>query len=197
MSKCFPVVCLSASRYTAGGSARRHAFNYVPGSGDDHEAWAPEGFGPAIFWNHKERLLASSRSDLPKLMQDLLLERTAVVPKTSPATVDWVGKTGVGLSYSLAVPQEFACMRIELHPSGTDANPERSEKTIRLAVPTRTKDHYGYFMGQAETIVEKCLASLRSGKRVLLAMDGASGKNGQDVGVGLALCVLCACSQLS
>lgn len=33
------VLCVSASRVTAGGSAERRAgFNYVPGSGDDHES---------------------------------------------------------------------------------------------------------------------------------------------------------------
>ncbi|KAK9894753.1 initiator tRNA phosphoribosyl transferase, partial [Cystobasidium minutum MCA 4210] len=68
----YPVICLSASRYTSGGSSERYgSFNYVPGSGDDHEGWVPPGFGPEHFWANRGKILASPREDLYGVMQSL------------------------------------------------------------------------------------------------------------------------------
>lgn len=89
------MICVSASKQVKEGLERRtNGFAYVQGSGDDHELWgqvrlkfdsasypsvlclltAPyhQGLTPSIFWQHKDRLLLSNRSNLENLVAQLV-----------------------------------------------------------------------------------------------------------------------------
>ncbi|KAI0774826.1 initiator tRNA phosphoribosyl transferase [Trametes elegans] len=91
---CIPVICLSASQQVGDGLERRsHGFSYVQGSGDDHELWGM-GLTPHLFWSHEDKLLNSTREDLPALVAELVAQskaRTAndtwTVPPTAIAAV--------------------------------------------------------------------------------------------------------------
>ncbi|KAL7277741.1 hypothetical protein ACG7TL_008680 [Trametes sanguinea] len=67
-----PILCVSASRQVEDGLERRsHGFAYVQGSGDDHELWGM-GLTPDIFWANKERLLRSTREQLPSVVEEVV-----------------------------------------------------------------------------------------------------------------------------
>ena len=54
-----PLILLSASAVTSDDiHSQHHSWQYIQGAGDDEEAWA-EGLSPALFWKHKEFILAS------------------------------------------------------------------------------------------------------------------------------------------
>ncbi|TCD69514.1 hypothetical protein EIP91_007444 [Steccherinum ochraceum] len=66
------VVCISASKQVAEGVERRSSgYAYVQGSGDDHELWGM-GLTPQIFWEEKDNILDTTRSDLPDLVSELV-----------------------------------------------------------------------------------------------------------------------------
>ena len=186
----FPVICLSVSRYTSGGSAERHGFNYVPGSGDDHEAWAPEGFSSALFWENKDRLLSASRLDLPALMHGVQLKWSSHAANSANSVI-CIGKTLISMAYDMALMHGEDALHIRISKCDLSAEDASNARALHLSLPTGTKDHLIYFTANIDHVVNATLASLRNGKRVVLHIDPETGKSGEDVAVGIALATLC------
>ena len=63
------MVCCTASRWVKGSEASDSG--YIQGAGDDSESWS-HGLTPAIFWHHKQRLLATSEELLSEVIQKLV-----------------------------------------------------------------------------------------------------------------------------
>ena len=99
-----PVICVSASTPLSGHGHRRthdeqsedvgvqglpelsasRTYSYVPGAGDDEEAWS-RGLTPALFWRHRAQLLRSD--DLLAAIDALVAPQRAAVDGTlSPAS---------------------------------------------------------------------------------------------------------------
>lgn len=68
-SDFYPVVCCTASRWVKGSEASESG--YIQGAGDDSESWS-HGLTPAVFWHHKQMLLATSEELLPEVIQKLV-----------------------------------------------------------------------------------------------------------------------------
>lgn len=185
----FPVICLSASRYTSGGSAERlDGFNYVPGSGDDHEAWAPQGFTPAMFWAHKAPLLAASKSDLPRIMQGMAKHFIRKDQPTGQNRIVWIGKTGIAISNEIYPKAGSQVYTVTLRAGQSDSQKEADvTSTTDLTVPHGSKGHLRFFTTCIGAINDPCLAALRQGRTVILQIDPLTGKDGEDLAVGIAL----------
>lgn len=194
-SQCHPVVCLSASRFTSGGSSERQgSFNYVPGSGDDHEGWAPEGFSPADFWTHKIRILQASRSDLPSVVARIIAEAAGTRGRSANA-IQRIGQTpiAIGIPFSGSVCEPEGCISIVAEQE-EQILPQQSslprDRPIIVAVPQAVKKHHSRFraeMDKVDTHVDKrLLAGLPV--TIVAAEDTA---NNRDFGVAIALVLLC------
>lgn len=185
----YPVICCSASRCTTGGSAERlGSLNYVPGSGDDHEGWAPPGFSPATFWKHREAVLQASRADLPALLI-ALASAEAVTSSTEVAnasSLTWIGRTSLAFAESMPTTPNAFCVSVT---PGTSSEPLATNCTI-LPTPQGSKAHLRPFVENLSRIVSKVATVLDQDRKIVIVLTPASGKNGQDAGVGLALALL-------
>ncbi|KAK4686637.1 tRNA A64-2'-O-ribosylphosphate transferase, partial [Tremellales sp. Uapishka_1] len=100
-----PIICLSASRWINGGEgddvpsvtsipgggwfggSQTVGFEYVPGAGDDDELWG-RGLKPTMFHCNKEKLLATTREDLPDTVDELIMESKVAGLDRALADVD-------------------------------------------------------------------------------------------------------------
>ncbi|KAG8815167.1 hypothetical protein FRC17_000837, partial [Serendipita sp. 399] len=68
----YPVICLSASKISTSNTEqtldKASSYNYVQGSGDDHESWS-KGMTPDLFWKYRDQLIACDRDDLEEFIQ--------------------------------------------------------------------------------------------------------------------------------
>jgi tRNA A64-2'-O-ribosylphosphate transferase len=83
-----PIVLCTSSRRVIGGEVSEGG--YIQGAGDDAEGWS-HGLTPALFWQHKDELNATSEEDLPDLIASLLkiskhstAESNVMVIKSAP-----------------------------------------------------------------------------------------------------------------
>lgn len=185
----YPVICCSASRCTTGGSAERlGSLNYVPGSGDDHEGWAPRGFSPLTFWKHREAILQASRADLPALLSELAsAEAVASSAKNAgSSSLTWIGGTSLAIADSLPPTPNVFCVSVT---SGTFDEP-LAPNCMLLPTPQGSKAHLRPFSEDLPRIASKVASALDQGYKIVIVLAPGSGKNGQDAGVGLALALL-------
>ena len=65
------LVLCSASRRVRGAEASEGG--YIQGAGDDSEGWS-RGLTPPVFWKNKDLLMQTSENELPELIEKLLVE---------------------------------------------------------------------------------------------------------------------------
>lgn len=186
-----PIICLSASRVTTGGSAERNgSFNYVPGSGDDHEAWSPNGFSPAIFWHNKREILASNRSGLRFLLERLTVETDSMFTTPGQRMESFtIGSTAVHLSaVALSSSQNMYCINCRSNLPLPEATP----KAEYVYVPTGPKQHIALFSAIVDRIIGSASAALSAGHQIWVTNEG-NDKNATDVSVGIVLVLLGRC----
>ena len=184
-----PVICCSASRCTTGGSAERlGSLNYVPGSGDDHEGWAPPGFSPLTFWKHRVAVLQASRADLPALLRDLAAAEAAAscAKIADSSSLTWIGQTSLAFAESVPPIPNLFCVSV---------TPDASDEALAhdhmvLPISQGTKAHLRPFSENLSRIASKVATVLDQGYKMVIVLTPGSGKNGQDAGVGLALALL-------
>ncbi|CAH7673332.1 initiator tRNA phosphoribosyl transferase [Phakopsora pachyrhizi] len=71
-SDFYPVICVSASELkSAKRSDKISTFDYIQGSGDDHEAWSL-GLNAEMFWYNRETLLTATRDELRSVVQQIV-----------------------------------------------------------------------------------------------------------------------------
>lgn len=195
----YPVVCLSASKYTSGGSSERYGnFNYVPGSGDDHEGWVPQGFGPQMFWENKEEILACNRDQLYRLMENLALKSTKaecnVQHKRTAgnAKMTWIIEDSLGyLTVSRSTRQAAEeGSELSIYIGSTWTNPDLKANHV-FAVPQDPKKHLQYFTIHIEEIERSIAQAFTESRPVRLIWLEDSTSNERDFGIGILLVALC------
>lgn len=183
------MICLSASRYTSGGSSERYgSFNYVPGSGDDHEGWVPPGFGPEHFWAHRKEILDASREDLYGLM-----ERLATSSESSQSSVRrketnerpiseivWIASTKIGYSFGPSGSQDSNDIHIT----------SQSSSSSGLKVPEDPKKHLPYFTAHIGEVESGVADALSKGHKVQIEWNATPTTNERDIGIGIMLVAL-------
>lgn len=196
--KFYPVICLSASRYTSGGSSERYgSFNYVPGSGDDHEGWVPPGFGPEHFWAHRKEILDASREDMYGLMERLATSSES--PQSSArrketnekpiSEIVWIASTKVGYSFGTSGSQDpnVHIIHIASHSSSSNG----------LIVPEDPKKHLPYFTAHIGEVESGVADALSKGQKVQIEWNATPTSNERDIGIGIMLVALSMSDALS
>ncbi|KAE8451790.1 hypothetical protein EG329_002630 [Mollisiaceae sp. DMI_Dod_QoI] len=190
-----PVICCTVSRRVVGGEASEGG--YIQGAGDDTENWA-YGLTPPLFWANKRLLFETAESDLPDLIQELVLQ--------SPAT-------GAAIASGLRCVEPTLVLFVTTLPGILDANTAVSTCTITLqpkvteqstwqVSPTRMDAGLGpHKLGSRSlraalpvimTFVEHLLWSQNetaaNPHRIVVACE-----SGKDLAIGVALAILCLC----
>lgn len=184
-------MCLSASRYTSGGSSERHgSFNYVPGSGDDHEGWVPPGFGPEHYWANRREILDASREDLYSLMGKLANGKVSKSEKSEEevsesltAQIVWMAGTRIGYSFGSSTQESRDAYMVRL--SATFASSEG------LSVPQDPKKHLAYFTAHIGEVEQRIAEALPKDQKVQIVWDETPSSNERDIGIGIMLVALC------
>ena len=186
------VLCVSASRVTAGGSAERRAgFNYVPGSGDDHESWAPAGLTPQIFWEHKAAILSASRSGLPTLLQQLVNSQS-IMPSikdttTADAVIEHHGlRLCIGHLHTDGTPLRDTFV-IQLH--GEQPPPLDNARRTCCYVPKAVKRHLEAFSLNANQAAQRALQTASHHRTIDIRYEDRCG-NHLDFASALAVLLL-------
>lgn len=211
-----PVICLSASRYTGSSSSERmNGFNYVPGSGDDHESWlaavredSAEGpaslrgvrdFGPSLFWKNRDAILACKREELVAFLRQLLLKQGiySEEPLTSSRGRGKVVQLGTPLinfetSFSRQDRTEGVHTIVveEAKEGSSDTPGDQEPRRNVIKVATGPKKHLNAFSSRIPGIVQAAGTALQDGQSVSIVVQDTAGKNGLDVGIGVALILL-------
>ena len=182
-----PVICVSASRYTSGGSAERlGSFNYVPGSGDDHESWAPRGFGPNLYWANEKRILAANRARLPDLLDELVANDLEWTSNTDERLTFRVGKTLIGFNTWPCEQKEM--LRIKVGGEQTDTS--QRVGTIKFTVLASPKKYLRAFVEQLPAVAASLQVAMKRQVQVSVDFEANSPSNVHDVAVGIALIAL-------
>ncbi|OSC96513.1 initiator tRNA phosphoribosyl transferase [Trametes coccinea BRFM310] len=199
-----PILCVSASRQVEDGLERRsHGFAYVQGSGDDHELWGM-GLTPDIFWANKERLLRSTREQLPSVVEEvvaaakdsgvrenwnrsptpiiavdgrLLISAVPDMPANLPATLP-----GTQYSTSYVVISADVVSAQESDHAGTTSSPQNA---LRLKMAEGKKDQLHFLQSVLPESMQYIKARLAKGDAVCVCCD-----TGRDASVGVALAAL-------
>ena len=179
----FPVICVTASIYTGSAFAQQGGFNYVPGSGDDHESWAPDGFTPSIFWANKERILGCDRRYLPDLLSKVISHKVEQADDMEQCQIVWVGDTCVGFT-TRALLQEKSFNVLVSHEGPGSAG------TFVVNVPTGSKKHLRAFSEQLPDIAVKLREARMKSSKILIVCGLRATSNVRDVTVGIALVAL-------
>ncbi|KAG8838094.1 hypothetical protein FRB91_007794, partial [Serendipita sp. 411] len=70
----YPVICISASKTGTTNTEQTQVehldYNYVQGSGDDHESWSM-GLTPDLFWTYHDQLLTCEKEKLEDLVKQI------------------------------------------------------------------------------------------------------------------------------
>lgn len=194
----YPIICLSASRYTSGGSSERYGnFNYVPGSGDDHEGWVPQGFGPQLFWKNKDEILACNRDQLYFYMEELVAKATKLDDKgpqkqtEGDANTVWIVDAFVGYRvHSKSFRLGSDAHEVVLYIGATWLNDEIKASKV-FAVPQDPKKHLQYFTVHIEEIEKSIAEELAKSRPIMLVWPNDSTSNERDFGIGILLVALC------
>ncbi|KAG8838102.1 hypothetical protein FRB91_007786, partial [Serendipita sp. 411] len=74
----YPVICISASKTGTTDTDQTRVehldYNYVQGSGDDHESWSI-GLTPDLFWTYHDQLLTCEKEKLEDLVKQIVAIR--------------------------------------------------------------------------------------------------------------------------
>ena len=94
-----PIVLFSCSPVTIDGAhSQHHSWHHIQGAGDDEESWA-RGLTPAMFWAHKDDILASDyQGDVDEAVERIVAEGNtpALHPyQPLPCSVFALGKSGL------------------------------------------------------------------------------------------------------
>ncbi|KAG6865111.1 hypothetical protein C0991_005011 [Blastosporella zonata] len=189
-----PIICLSASRQS--DDARRPGgFAYIQGSGDDHELWSM-GLTPSHYWRHTSTLLAATRSELPELIQTLILSDATQELDQSSTTlvykdvkVTWIEKVHGRLRIGTLNDVEragwsediaYVLLPVASEAPTTPSTPARNRCSITLPLAPRIKTHL------AQTLLPRALPfiskELKSGRNVCIACGGEKPGDTGDVG---------------
>jgi hypothetical protein len=201
------VICVSASRCTSGGSSERYgSFNYVPGSGDDHEGWVPPGFGPEHFWKHKDEILNCPREKLFKLLTRIGAAKDDIPTANDEKKLEdttWIAGTRIGYRYAstaqstheVAASASSTCtlyIGSLLFCNVKDLKDTSTNNALYLEVPQEPKKHLPYStinFPQIEDVMSDRLAEGNPVEIVWPAQGLTS--NERDFGIGIMLVALC------
>ncbi|KAJ7574562.1 tRNA A64-2'-O-ribosylphosphate transferase [Mycena floridula] len=183
----FPVICLSASKKVAEGLMRQSGgFSYVQGSGDDHELWGM-GLTPTVFWQNKEALMSSSRSELPKMVR-----RFTVTSQKAPEASHWTpvskvaGKVILCAVSDLQQTNDSAVAYLILeNEAEAEGDPEMDARILRLKAVDgkRGQNHFvQHVLPRAEEFITQ---TFQKGLAICIAC-----ATGNDIAVGVVLVAL-------
>ena len=167
-------------------SSSSSSFVYIPGAGDDEEAWSL-GITPESFWENKEALLAAAPADV-----DALARSIAAAYHTAPTSVgisaSWIGDTGLGIGAAGAgrPPEVWRTAGAVVNLGTLEFPAMRDESTrgryMRVRIDMKSKHSLDSQLGG---IVDFARAHLVRGTRVLFHCD-----TGEDISVCACLAAL-------
>ena len=141
-----PLLLVSASdpastRARVSGPGYDHWFDYVPGGGDDEEAWAG-GLRVRVFWAHRHALLAGGPAGWGTAVAAVAAASQAVVPSVG-ATWHAVCGTGVAVAHrgGAAAAVASGAAIVHLLPRAEDALGEASDMYVPLVVRPNSRHH--------------------------------------------------------
>ncbi|TFK50845.1 initiator tRNA phosphoribosyl transferase [Heliocybe sulcata] len=207
------IVCVSASKQIASGMERRQGgFAYVQGSGDDHELWG-KGLTPEIFWENRETLLESSRSEIPSMVEKLvegnrqraarhanakwtalptpiarvagvlLLCKTADLPDTLPESLP---PDSGGGRVAYVIVHHKGNVKTAISPGDVDENAvDAYSNVLRLSTPEGKKGQMHFLEVILPQSMSFVCSQFANERRICFVCD-----DGRDVSVGIALAAL-------
>ena len=186
-----PIICCTVSRKVLGGEVSEGG--YIQGAADDTENWA-HGLTPPIFWANREILLSTPESELPDLIERLVLSEASnaftegeglrLLNPTSCVFVTPIlslNESGFGADTYVVVlsPQitEESMWQTSLKRLDVGVGPHKvGSRNIRKALP--------YIVDTIEKILFSKIQS--KGGHIILACE-----SGKDLSIGVALAILC------
>ncbi|KAK4055238.1 tRNA A64-2'-O-ribosylphosphate transferase [Microbotryomycetes sp. JL201] len=184
----YPVVCVSASKLASeeDGLERAGGYTYVQGSGDDHEEWS-KGLTPDVFWANEKSIMAASRNDIDRLIQDV---RSDTVSLASPDEFT-IRSTHLKLVFGQTRTPDVAAKPHELVIT-TGQSPLPAEDLPERYLATRPgKVGYTAFFKAVGTIVDELSANLQQGHLVsIVAAQSDTLSDTKDLVVAVALILL-------
>ena len=174
----------------------------------------PQGLSPALYWTHREELLAATQDELPEVVQHIAAASSASITDPSPdvddITIVSIPQVGGRIALAVMVTQMSDQMqrqmpeteaRIVLQTSENqdesceEPSTENTESTPRLLTFQVTQGKRGqhHFLHQilphAVSFAQQHLRSAEA-PRLVIASDVESSK---DVAIGVAVAILAAC----
>ncbi|KAK3937671.1 initiator tRNA phosphoribosyl transferase-domain-containing protein [Diplogelasinospora grovesii] len=187
-----PVVCCTASRRTP----EMTTSGYIQGGADDHEHWG-HGLDPAMFWGHMDQLLSTDESDLPDLIQSLVLSHTRTGVDEGPGGLrELTPYIFVGTRQQQPLPSDTT-MVVTLLPDTTERSEwVKSKSRLEVGVGKNPKTAARFLRDALPTICESVSDFLSSPstqqKRVVVTCE-----SGKDLSIGVALALYCWCFDTS
>ncbi|MCJ1306942.1 hypothetical protein MMC25_000586 [Agyrium rufum] len=191
------IICCTASRRVEGTEASEGG--YIQGAGDDSEGWS-HGLTPTMFWDNHDILMEANESDLPSLIEELVVTSrnssgTGISVDVSPAASLFIG------ALSTVEEQQFDCVVAccDVNPfTKSETSSTKSSFTImegkwRLFLPCALgkagskalRSHLPHLATFFDDFISKC------SKRTLPRIICIDQSNGLDLAVGIALVLAC------
>ena len=181
-STFFNVILCSASRQVRG--AEMSEGGYIQGAGDDSEHWS-HGLTAQLFWQHKDILLGTTESELPELIEQLILCSDG---HGSRPSITMIGPTREVFIGTWSPDLKWPDFDLIIHCHGSDiGNATQNTKQIFLQCSSG-KSGGRKLRQKLETVkllARRCLMTERS-TSILITCE-----TGKDLCVGVALTLLC------
>lgn len=187
----YPIICCTSSRRIHGTEMSEGG--YIQGAGDDHEGWA-RGLTPPVFWRNKDILINSAEDDLPELIDELLakedsMAQTNTAMLISPTSWLFLSTDSSPEAFIRDTSRDKESTAMINIGAGRAAALETCLKGRFIQVDCRTGK-----LGSRD--LRKALPSILN--RVSAWKDVTAicinCADGRDISVGIALAVLCRCS---